>query len=163
MSTHSTVNGVNATKQVIIYLDEKTDWILILHNKYFDNKNSLYFSIKWLSCDTVSIKNFYKDLNKKVFYFAKQKTKQNNILMMSVPSDDIVLSSFKRITVWNLANSSCNQTLEKVLSRSILSNYFKSKYENNYFFYNREDNIFVKISQNVSDNFYYLEYYLYLR
>lgn len=61
------VNGANATKQVIIYLDEKTDWILILHNKYFDNKNSLFFSIRWLSCNTVSIKNFYKDLNKKVF------------------------------------------------------------------------------------------------
>lgn len=73
--------------------------------------------------------------------------------MMSIPSDDIVLSTFKRITVWNLANSSRNPLLDMVLSKNILRNYFKSKYENNYFYYNRDDNLFVKISQNVCEIF----------
>lgn len=60
------MNSSTASKQSIVYLEDKTDWILILHNKYFDEKNVLFFSFRWLSCNTVSIKNFYKDLNKKV-------------------------------------------------------------------------------------------------
>jgi len=69
--------------------------------------------------------------------------------MINIPPDDIVLSSFKRITVWNLTNSNQNSILDKALTTNILNDYFRSKYENNYFYFNRDEHLIVKISQNV--------------
>ena len=69
--------------------------------------------------------------------------------MVNVPSDDIVLSTFKRSTVWKLANFNKNNILDEVFQRGILKDYFRSKYENNYFYYNRENNLIVKICKNV--------------
>lgn len=50
----------------IFYIQQPTDWMLLLHNKYFNDRRNLYLAINWLSCNSMSIHNFHKDLIKKV-------------------------------------------------------------------------------------------------
>ena len=65
--------------------------------------------------------------------------------MITIPSDDIILSSFKRISVWNLSNTTKNRILDITFCNGILKDFMRSKYENNYFYVNRELNLLVKI------------------
>lgn len=70
--------------------------------------------------------------------------------MVSIPSDEIVLSTFKRVSVWNLTNPNRNAMLDKVFTKGLLREFTRSKYENNYLYFSREYYLFVKISQNVN-------------
>lgn len=78
--------------------------------------------------------------------------------MITIPSDDIILSSFKRISVWNLNNNTKNRILDIFFCNGILKEFMRSKYENNYFYVNRDMNLLVKISQNVK--FFFIFFYL---
>jgi hypothetical protein len=95
--------------------------------------------------------------------------------MISFPSDDIILTTFKRISVWNLNNTTNNIILDITFCNGILKDFMRSKYENNYFYVNKDLNLLIKISQNVIIIiiiilinylivflFPYLEYFVYL-
>ena len=81
--------------------------------------------------------------------------------MIDVPSDEIILSSFKRIIMWTLSCSNKTNILDQTLSNGILKDFIRSRFENNYFFY--RDNLIVKISQNVIIFLKIIEFNLYLR
>jgi hypothetical protein len=72
--------------------------------------------------------------------------------MISFPSDDIILSTFKRISVWNLNNITDKRLLDITFCNGILKDFMRSKYENNYFYINKDLNFLIKISQNVIIN-----------
>ncbi len=42
--------------------------------------------------------------------------------MVNVPSDDIVLSTFKRITVWKLANFYWSNNIRNCLNKTLFNN-----------------------------------------
>jgi hypothetical protein len=49
-----------------IYIRQLADWMLVLFNKFYNETNAFYFSVRWLSCNSIPIHNFNRELNKKV-------------------------------------------------------------------------------------------------
>lgn len=58
----------NGLQQTIVYIQQPVDWILLLFSKNFNEKFLFYFSINWLSCNSISVYNFQKELYKRVIF-----------------------------------------------------------------------------------------------
>jgi hypothetical protein len=50
------------------YIQQLSDWMLLVFNKFFNEENAIFFSIRWLSCNNIPIYNFYRELIKKVIF-----------------------------------------------------------------------------------------------
>jgi hypothetical protein len=130
------------------------NWVLFVENKLFNEKNPLFFSFKWLSCNSIPIYNFYKELIKK--------SKLKDILLIKIPCDDVIYSNFRRICIWNFPYVNKANILDEVLRTSICSNFLKIEFDENYLYFSEELDMLIKISQKVNI-FYHLGMCLFTR
>jgi hypothetical protein len=126
----------------VLFLNHGTDWLLLVFNEIFNEKNALFLSLRWLSCNSMPILNLHKELIKK--------SRIKNLALLKIPCDEIIFSSFKRICNWKICPTSKLNILDRIFSEGILSNFIRSELDGNYVYYNEDLNLFVKISQKVS-------------
>lgn len=129
----------NKTFFSFVHLQNNIDWLLITCNEYFNEKNALFVSIKWLSCNSFSIHNFYKDLSKKC--------RSKNLGLVKIPCDDIIYSNFKRVSSWKFPYLNRAKIFDRMLNDSICCNFIRSEIDNNFIYFSEETNILIKLSQ----------------
>jgi hypothetical protein len=134
----------NSLSYTFVMFKNPIDWILLVENKLYNEKNPLFFSFRWLSCNSIPIYNFYKDLMKR--------SKLKDIFLIKIPCDDIIYSNFRRQCIWNFSNVNKAHVLDEVLMNSLLSNFLRVEFDNNYVYYSEEFNMLIKISQKVVYN-----------
>ena len=131
----------NSLSYTFVMFKNPIDWILLVENKFFYERNPLFFSFRWLSCNSIPIYNFYRDLMKR--------SKLKDIFLIKIPCDDIIYSNFRRLCIWNFPNVNKAHVLDEVLMNSLLSNFLRGEFDNNFIYYSEELNMLIKISQKV--------------
>lgn len=125
----------------VLFLNHGTDWLLLVFNEIFNEKNAMFLSLRWLSCNSMPILNLHKELIKK--------SRMKNLALLRIPCDEIIFSSFKRICTWKICPTSKLNILDKIFNEGILTNFIRSELDGSYVYYNNDLNLFVKISQKV--------------
>jgi hypothetical protein len=121
-----------------VYIRQLSDWMLILFTKFFNDVNSVYLSIRWLSCNSIPIHNFMRELSKKA--------RSANLSMARVPCDDIILSVFKNICFWEIEGTAI-QEVDRLLRENILLNFLRTEYGNNFIYFCEDYNVMIKLHE----------------